>query len=180
MPGVQPCEWVCRRFGADVSAEGVEMMFAEGMVPDMGMFGDQAAAMAAAQATAAACWRIADVDILVEMLTVPALRLEAQRVFERAISRSVFGDQAVVVVLERRRSQRLILDLRLSVASPMVGADGQAGAPPEDDDFPAVLSLAEALAASKDGRAREYVSSLYSIMFKVRSSGLKCREPYRL
>lgn len=157
-------------FGADVSGE---VMFADGMIPDMGggiFGGDPGAALAAAQATAAACWRIADVDILLEMLTVPALRLEAQRVFECAISRGVFGDQAVAVVLERRRSQRLILDLRLSVAPPVGGSDGQAGAPPEDDDFPAVLALAEALAASKDARAREYVSTLYSIMFKVRTA----------
>lgn len=164
-------------FGADVSGE---VMFADGMIPDHmggGMFGgDPGAALAAAQATAAACWRIADADILVEMLTVPALRLEAQRVFEHALARGVFGDQAVAVVLERRRSQRLILDLRLSVAPPLGGgADGQAGAPPEDDDFPAVLALAEALAASKDGAVREYVSTLYSIMFKVRCRVLKNR-----
>lgn len=37
----------------------------------------------------------------------------------------------------------------------------------EDDDFAAVLGLAESLAVSRDTRVREFVSTLYAVMFKV-------------
>lgn len=127
---------------------------------------------AAAEQVAAACWRVADVDILVEMLTVPSLRMEAQRVFERAIARGAFGEQSVVMVLERRRSQRLIMDSRCTTGAAQAPDSLIPGAvslslPDDDDDFPAVLGLAEALALSRDTRVREFVSTLYAVMFKV-------------
>lgn len=135
---------------------------------------------AAAEKVAASCWRVADVDFLVEMLTMPALRLEAQRVFEHAIARGAFGERSVVMVLERRRSQRLMfgthMAINISAASshvqdPLVpstpgGADFL-HPPDDDDDFPAVLQLAEALALSRDLRVREFVSTMYAVMFKV-------------
>ena len=137
---------------------------------------------AAAEKVAASCWRVADVDFLVEMLTMPTLRIEAQRVFERAIARGAFGEQSVVMVLERRRSQRLILGTRMSASSATAPASHvqdplMPGTPgggidylhplEEDDDFPAVLQLAEALALSRDLRVREFVSTMYAVMFKV-------------
>ncbi|KAJ7566029.1 hypothetical protein O6H91_02G085600 [Diphasiastrum complanatum] len=140
------------------------------------VFGDSGAGgaaeqlQAAAERVAAACWRVADVDILVQMLTVHSLRVEAQRVFERAIARGAFGEQSVVMVLERRRSQRLVMDSRCRLVSsenqdPLL--PGNVTLPDNDDDFPAVLGLAEALAVSTDVRVREFVSTLYAVMFKV-------------
>lgn len=137
---------------------------------------------AAAEKVAASCWRVADVDFLVEMLTMPTLRIEAQRVFERAIARGAFGEQSVVMVLERRRSQRLILGTRMGASAGNAAAShvqdplmpGTPGGgidylhPVEEDvDFPAVLQLAEALALSRDLRVREFVSTMYAVMFKV-------------
>lgn len=107
---------------------------------------------------------------------MPALRIEAQRVFERAIARGAFGEQSVVMVLERRRSQRLMFGTNISAASSHVhdpllpGTPGGADfvhPPDDDDDFPAVLQLAEALALSRDLRVREFVSMMYAVMFKV-------------
>jgi len=56
-------------------------------------------------AAAAACWRLADVDILLELLALPRLRANAQAVFERCVARGAFGEQAMIMVMERRRSQ---------------------------------------------------------------------------
>lgn len=126
----------------------------------------------AAEQVAAACWRVADVDILVEMLSVPCLTLEAQHVFERAIARGAFGEQSIVMVLERRRAQRLAMDSRCCTGSAqnqeaiLAGAVNQSFFE-EDDDFAAILGLAESMAASRDTRVREFVSTLYAVMFKV-------------
>lgn len=118
-------------------------------------------------------------DILVEMLTMPAMRVEAQRVFERAIARGAFGEQSVVMVLERRRSQRLLTGSRVGISTastriqdPLMpgtpgGGTDYSHTPEDDDDFPAVLQLAEALALSRDLQVREFVSTLYAVMFKV-------------
>lgn len=140
---------------------------------------------AAAEQVAASCWRVADVDFLVEMLTMSSLRIEAQRVFERAIARRAFGEQSVVMVLERRRSQRLIQGTRMGASAAaasataahiqdplMPGTPGGGGIDyihplEDDDDFPSVLQLAEALALSRDLRVREFVSTMYAVMFKV-------------
>ena len=128
---------------------------------------------------AAACWRVADVDILVEMLTIPSLRTEAQQVFERAIAKGAFGEHSVVMVLERRHTQRLIMDSRChlnglqSVEASLQGSK-DISISEEDNDFPVVLGLAEALALSPDVRVREFVSTLYAVMFKV-----YCGEAYR-
>lgn len=138
---------------------------------------------AAAEQVAATCWRVSDVDFLVEMLTMPTLRIEAQRVFERAIARGAFGEQSVVMVLERRRSQRLILGTRMGASAATAPASSHIQDPlmpgtpgggmeysrpiEDDDDFPAVLQLAEALALSRDLRVREFVSTMYAVMFKV-------------
>ncbi|KAH7443293.1 hypothetical protein KP509_02G028800 [Ceratopteris richardii] len=127
---------------------------------------------------AAACWRVADVDILVEMLTIPCLRVEAQQVFERAIARGAFGEHSVVMVLERRHAQRLIMDSRChlnGLQSAEASLSGTSISVTEnDDDFPVVLGLAETLALSRDARVREFVSTLYAVMFKV-----YCNEGYR-
>lgn len=122
-------------------------------------------------------------DFLVEMLTMPSLRIEAQRVFERAIARGAFGEQSVVMVLERRRSQRLILGTRMGASAATAPASSHIQDPlmpgtpgggidylhplEDDDDFSAVLQLAEALALSRDLRVREFVSTMYAVMFKV-------------
>ncbi|KAI5073759.1 hypothetical protein GOP47_0011772 [Adiantum capillus-veneris] len=128
---------------------------------------------------AAACWRVADVDVLVEMLTVPCLRAEAQQVFERAIARGAFGEHSVVMVLERRHAQRLIMDSRchlngLQSAEASLSGTASISISENDDDFPVVLGLAETLALSRDVRVREFVSTLYAVMFKV-----YCNEVYR-
>ncbi|CAM6084873.1 unnamed protein product [Calypogeia fissa] len=161
----------CECSETDITSPAPALVFAD---RDGGGAAEQL--QAAAEQVAAACWRVADVDILVEMLTVPSLRVEAQRVFEQAIARGAFGEQSVVMVLERRRSQRLIMDSRHSsmggVAQPsdplIPGAVSLSSSLPEDeDDFPAVLGLAEALSLSRDIRVREFVSTLYAVMFKV-------------
>ena len=127
---------------------------------------------------AAACWRVADVDILVEMLTIPSLRTEAQQVFERAIAKGAFGEHSVVMVLERRHAQRLIMDSRCnlnglqSAEASLVGSKNNLMS--DNDDFPVVLGLAEVLALSRDVRVREFVSTLYAVMFKV-----YCADGYR-
>ena len=128
---------------------------------------------------AAACWRVADVDILVEMLTVPFLRVEAQQVFEKAIARGAFGEHSVVMVLERRHTQRLIMDSRCHLNGLQSAEASLAGSKnnlmsENDDDFPVVLGLAEVLALSRDVRVREFVSTLYAVMFKV-----YCGDVYR-
>lgn len=134
---------------------------------------------AAAEQVAASCWRVSDVDFLVEMLTMPTLRVDAQRVFERAIAKGAFGEQSVVMVLERRRAQRPIRMGASAAATvpapqdplmpgtPGGGIDYSHPRLEDDDDFPAVLQLAEALALSRDLRVREFVSTMYAVMFKV-------------
>ncbi|MCO5614616.1 hypothetical protein L7F22_068900 [Adiantum nelumboides] len=128
---------------------------------------------------AAACWRVADVDVLVKMLTVLCIRVEAQQVFERAIARGAFGEHSVVMVLERRHAQRLIMDSRchlngLQSAEASLSGTTSLNISENDDDFPVVLGLAETLALSRDVRVREFVSTLYAVMFKV-----YCKEGYR-
>eukprot|EP01018_Ginkgo_biloba_P001927 Gb_20787 [translate_table: standard] len=125
-----------------------------------------------AEQIANSCWRVTDVYILVEMLSVPSLSVESQHVFERAIARGAFGERSVVMVLERRRSQRLIMDPSYCVVASHSQASLIRGAviqslPQEDNDFPAVLGLAEALTLSRNIRVREFVSTLYAAMFKV-------------
>nr|XP_024363915.1 uncharacterized protein LOC112276652 [Physcomitrium patens] len=165
------------RSETDITTAGINIVFGDNRD------GDGAAQLqAAAEKVAASCWRVADVDFLVEMLTMPTLRIEAQRVFERAIARGAFGEQSVVMVLERRRSQRLILGTRMGASAGNAAAShvqdplmpGTPGGgidylhPVEEDvDFPAVLQLAEALALSRDLRVREFVSTMYAVMFKV-------------
>lgn len=121
---------------------------------------------------ATACWRLADVYILVELLSVPSLRVEAQHVFERAIARGALGERSIAMFLERRHSQRPIIDLRCNVSDNqssqafITDTSGQPS-PEEDEDFPAVLGLAEVLMLSRNTRVREFVSTLYAVMFKV-------------
>eukprot|EP00850_Spirogloea_muscicola_P017601 SM000153S01590 [mRNA] locus=s153:33191:42651:- [translate_table: standard] len=150
---------------------------------------------AAAEQAAAACWRVADVDILVEMLTLPQFRFQARAVFEACVNRGAFGEQSVVMVLERRRAQRLILQrgvgaagwqgevpswqqevpLNWQLLSPLPGEEEQihlastahVEEDSEEDDFFAMLGLAEALSPSKEARVRDFVSTLYAVMFKV-------------
>ncbi len=51
---------------------------------------------------------VADVELLFDALTVPAMRVEAERVFERAAARGLFGEREAVAVLERRRVAALV------------------------------------------------------------------------
>lgn len=125
-----------------------------------------------AEHVANACWRLADVYILVELLLVPSLREKAQHVFERAIARGAFGERSIAMFIERRHSQRPIIDFRCNVSdnqsSQAFSTDSSVQPlPEEDEDFPAVLGLAEVLMLSRDTRVREFVSTLYAVMFKV-------------
>ncbi|GBG61401.1 hypothetical protein CBR_g20432 [Chara braunii] len=177
----------CERSEDEIVATTAPLVFGD-RADDIGASVSELSQVAAERAAAAAavCWRVADVDMLVEMLTVPQLRVDAQRVFERAIARGAFGEQSVVMVLERRQSQRLIMDPRVggttagggmglgvgvSIGLPVGVMDNSvpivSSGSEEDDDFPVVLGLAEALAASQDVRVREFVSTLYAVMFKV-------------
>ena len=51
---------------------------------------------------------MADVELLLDALSVPATRAEAERVFERAAANGVFSEREVVAVLERRRVAALV------------------------------------------------------------------------
>ena len=51
---------------------------------------------------------VADVELLFDALGVPAARAEAERVFERAAARGLFGEREAVAVLERRRVAALV------------------------------------------------------------------------
>ena len=51
---------------------------------------------------------LADTELLLDALSVPAMRAEAERVFERAAARGLFGEREVVAVLERRRVAALV------------------------------------------------------------------------
>ena len=138
------------------------------------MFVDRECGLAAEQ-VAAACGRVADVDILIELLSEHRerhLMIEVQHVFERAIARGAFGEQSVVMVLERRRAQRLAMGSRCCTSSiqnqeSFVSGTARQSLSKEDNDFAAVLGLAEALSVSRDSRVREFVSTLYAVMFKV-------------
>ena len=48
----------------------------------------------------------ADVEVLLDLLAGPA-RAEAERVFERAVVRGLFGEAELLAVLERRRAAAL-------------------------------------------------------------------------
>lgn len=83
----------------------------------------QAAVLAAA---AAACWRLADVDILLELLALPRLRANAQAVFERCVARGAFGEQAMIMVMERRRTQSALSAAAAAAAAAAAGGAGMA------------------------------------------------------
>ena len=51
---------------------------------------------------------LADVELLFDALSVPTTRAEAERVFERAAARGLFGAREAVAVLERRRVAALV------------------------------------------------------------------------
>ncbi|KAH9300653.1 hypothetical protein KI387_012236, partial [Taxus chinensis] len=117
------------------------------------------------------CSQVADVYILVEILSVPSLRIETQNVFERAISRGAIGERGIAMFLERRHSQNPSMDYRCH------GFDSQSSKgiasesfPEGHEEFSAVLGLAEALTLSKNTRVKEFVSFLYAAMFKVYKS----------
>ena len=118
----------------------------------------------AAHQAALACWRVADADALVQMLTLPPVREEATRAFERAVARGAFGEQAIVMVLERRRTQRMRMEGEQGWGR---GADGAVEGNGDEEEFPCILGLAETLALSEDVRVREFVGTLYAVMFKV-------------
>ncbi|KAH7433467.1 hypothetical protein KP509_07G070900 [Ceratopteris richardii] len=133
---------------------------------------------------ASACWRVADVDMLIEMLMVPCLRAEAQLVFERAIARGAFGGHSMIMVLERRYAQKHIMDSRchlngLQTAEASLSGAGNLYSTENDEDFCELLGLAEKLALSRDLRVREFVSTLYAVMFKVYCSERYCEQMLR-
>ncbi|XP_058112078.1 uncharacterized protein LOC131255390 [Magnolia sinica] len=115
---------------------------------------------------------MSDVYILLEMISIPSLAVEASQVFERAVSRGIFGIQTVAMVLERRRSQRWkIISRPVADTSQdkdiLVGEKTDESLAVQEDDFIPVLGLAEALALSRDYRVQEFVRMLYAIMFKM-------------
>ncbi|KAF3779789.1 Ubiquitin carboxyl-terminal hydrolase 13 [Nymphaea thermarum] len=119
---------------------------------------------------AVACHQMSDIFILFEMLSIPSLAMEASHVFERAVAQGAIGEQAMVLVLERRHSQRLIATSQMVLSSQnkdiLVTKPNQPLSE-EDDDFVPVLSLAEVLASSRNSRVQEFVRMLYAIMFKI-------------
>ncbi|KAL4181746.1 hypothetical protein AMTRI_Chr12g272620 [Amborella trichopoda] len=128
------------------------------------------------------CCHVADVDILIEMLSIPSLVIEASQVCERAIAKGVFDDQTMLLVLERRHSIRLMMmssrRLESTTQDKETGISDGAKSQPlweEDDDFAPVLGLAEALAPSRDSRVMCFVRGLYGIMFRLYSDE-GCRE----
>ncbi|CAN6449841.1 unnamed protein product [Victoria cruziana] len=125
----------------------------------------------AEEQVAAACCQMLDVFILLEMLSMPTLAMEASHVFEKAVAKGAIGEQAMVLVMEGRHSQRLIANPQPMVNSQdkdiPVAAQNNLLFPEENDDFARILSLAELLALSRNSRVQEFVRVLYAIMFKI-------------
>ncbi|CAN6459650.1 unnamed protein product [Victoria cruziana] len=119
---------------------------------------------------AVACHQTSDIFILFEILSIPSLSMEASHVFERAVAQGAIGEQAMVLVLERRHSQRLIATSQMVTSSQNKDALVTTTLNhllSEEDDFVSVLSLAEALVSSRNSQVQEFVRMLYAIMFKV-------------
>ncbi|XP_024544379.1 uncharacterized protein LOC9654920 [Selaginella moellendorffii] len=106
--------------------------------------------------------RIADVDILLEMLNVSPFVVEAQRLIERVVARGTISNSSVYKVLCIRRVGK----------AKDSGDAGSASRSPDstsspDCMFTALLALVKAISSSKDSKVREFVSTLYTDMFKL-------------
>ncbi|KAG8375805.1 hypothetical protein BUALT_Bualt10G0138600 [Buddleja alternifolia] len=112
-----------------------------------------------------------DIYILVEMLSIPCVSVEAAQAFERAVARGAFVPQSVAVVLERRLARQLNLTSQNGAESsqqPEVVTEEEAieQLRAQQDGFTVLLGLAETLALSRDLRVKEFVKSLYTMLFK--------------
>lgn len=61
------------------------------------------------EATGAESGAVADMEVIMDLLTLPGLRAEAERVFERCVAKGLFSEAAAAAVLERRRMQYLLV-----------------------------------------------------------------------
>ncbi|CAA6674953.1 unnamed protein product [Spirodela intermedia] len=95
---------------------------------------------------------IADIYVLIEMLSIPAIFVDVSQVFVRAISRGAITLQSVAMVLERRHSQ--MFAMKSSAA-----ADDEA-LPVQNDDYTSLLNLGQVLSLSKDSRVQDFVCEL--------------------
>jgi len=120
----------------------------------------QAAVLAAA---AAACWRLADVDILLELLTLPRLRANAQAVFERCAAAVHSASRPWSMVMERRRSHSALSSAVAAAAAAAAAsaessqglqgrsAGGTAAAPSAGADQSAALSGSHSARSASGG-----------------------------
>ena len=112
-----------------------------------------------------------DIYLLIEMLSIPCLAVDASQTFERAVSRGAITAPSLAMVLQRRHTQRAGHTARLHVEG-LQHADTIAEGGVHDqlraaqDDFSALLSLAETLALSRDACVKDFVKLLYTILFK--------------
>lgn len=136
----------------------------------VGMTPSQDASSFSSEQVITACSRVADVYILVELLSVSvhSLRIETQTVFERAVAHGGIDERSMVMFLERWDAQKPTMDYRCcsfgSQSSESIVCESLSE---RHDDFLAVLGLAEALTLSKNTRVKKFVSRLYAVMFKV-------------
>lgn len=115
---------------------------------------------------------IADIYVLIEMLSIPAIFVDVSQVFLRAISRGVITLQSVAMVLERRHSQMFTM----KSSAPAAGAQENdlvekkdEALPVQNDDYTSLLNLGQVLSLSKDSKVQDFVRMLYAIMFKIYS-----------
>ncbi|XP_078444024.1 TRAF-like family protein [Wolffia australiana] len=97
---------------------------------------------------------MADIHLLLEMLSVPAFFVDVSQVFLRAIASGVFSLQSTAMVLERRRSQ--MFAHRTDDKSPV-----------QSDDCSSLLNLGQVLSLSKDPKVQDFVRMFYAVMFKL-------------
>ncbi|XP_047329533.1 uncharacterized protein LOC124932866 isoform X2 [Impatiens glandulifera] len=116
--------------------------------------------------------RFSDIYVLIEMLSIPCLAIEASQIFERSVARGALTPQSVAMVLERRLAQYVADCLDSDV---VIDGDTIEQLRVERDDFSSILGLAETLSLSRDTSVREFVKTLYTILFKWYTN-----ESYRL
>lgn len=115
--------------------------------------------------------KFSDIYILVEMLAIPCLAVEAAQTFERAIVRGAFVPRSVAMTLEKRLAVQSNLTTEYvadNIQQPDIVAEGDSSEQPraQQDYFTLVLSLAETLALSRDSQVKEFVKTLYCMLFK--------------
>ncbi|KAL8130006.1 hypothetical protein V2J09_019161 [Rumex salicifolius] len=112
-----------------------------------------------------------DIYILIEMLSIACLAVDAAQTFERAVSRGAISAPALAMVLERRHVMRVNYDAQMFaevLQQPEVAEEGENADNVRtlQDDFAALLGLAETLALSRNLHVRSFVKLLYTILFK--------------